>query len=297
MEINNIKAAILVVIAMTLITTNDAIIKHLTQVFEIGQVMFLRGFMICILFSLVMLIKKQPVIVKASFHRWNIIRALLELGATFTFLTGLSLLPLATASTLGFSSPIFLAVLAAIFLGEKVSFGRWAIILGGFAGVLIISNPFNETASWAVVFPITCAFLVALRDIAIRFVPNNIPSLQVAFTNAWVVMLGGSLMALFQGWGSADMSWYIWFFALAVAIFGGYYFYIEGTRLGELSFIGPFKYVSVLLAILFGYLLWGETPSTDMLFGAAIIVLSGVLLLAGEKRKATRAERAAPGIE
>ena len=49
--------------------------------------------------------------------------------------------------------------------------------------------------------------------------------------------------------------------------------------------------------MLFGYLLWGETPSPGMLFGAAIIVLSGVLLLAGEKRKTSRAERAAPGIE
>ncbi len=77
-----------------------------------------------------------------------------------------------------------------------------------------------------------------------------------------------------------------------MAIFGGYYFFIEGSRIGELLFIGPFKYVSVLLAILFGYLLWAETPSSGMLFGAAIIVLSGVLLLAGEKRKATRAERA-----
>lgn len=297
MEINNFKAAFLVVIAMTLITTNDAIIKHLTEVFEIGQVMFLRGLMVCVLFALVMLVKRQPVIIKASFHHWNIIRAFLELAATFAFLTGLSLLPLATASTLGFSSPIFLAVLAAIFLGERVSLGRWLIILSGFAGVIIISNPFNESASWAVIFPITCAFFVALRDIAIRYVPNNIPSLQVAFTNAWVVMLGGGLMSVFQGWGSADLSWYLWFLALAIAIFGGYYFYIEGTRRGELSFIGPFKYVSVLLAILFGYLLWGETPSASMLLGAAIIVLSGVLLLTGEKRKASRAERAAPGIE
>ena len=285
------------VIAMTMITTNDAIIKHLTEVFEIGQVMFLRGLMVCILFALAMQIKKQPVFMKASFQRWNIIRALLELAATFFFLTGLTLLPLATASTLGFSSPIFLAVLAAFFLGEKVTLGRWVIILTGFAGVMIISNPFNEMASWAVIFPITCAFFVALRDIAIRYVPNNIPSLQVAFTNAWVVMLGGGLMAFFQGWGNADLVWYLWFFGLAIAIFGGYYFFIEGSRIGELSFIGPFKYVSVLLAILFGYLLWDEIPSPSMLLGAAIIVLSGVLLLAGEKRKATRAERAAPGIE
>lgn len=297
METNNIKAALLVVVAMTMITTNDAIIKHLTQVFEIGQIMFLRGLLVCIFFIVIMRVKKQPVFVKAAFHRWNFIRALLELGATFAFLTGLSLLPLATASTLGFSSPIFLAILATFLLGEKVSLGLWIIILAGFSGVLIISNPFAESATWAVVFPITCAVLVALRDIAIRFVPYNIPSLHVAFTNAWVVMLGGGLMALFQGWNHAELIWYLWFFGLSFAIFCGYFFYIEGTRLGDLSFVGPFKYVSVILAILYGYVIWDETPTPTMILGAAIIIFSGVLLLAGEKRKATRAERAAPGIE
>ncbi len=292
MEVNNIKAAFLVVIAMVMITTNDAIVKHLTLVFDIGQIMFLRGLLVCIFFALIMQAKKQPIIVKSSFHKWNIIRALLELGATFSFLTGLSMLPLATASTLGFSSPIFLAIIAAIFVGEKVGLFRWTIILFGFAGVLIISNPFADSVNWAVIFPIVCAILVAFRDMAIRFVPDNIPSLQVAFTNAWVVMLGGGLLSVYQGWASVELSWYLWFFGLSFAIFGGYFFYIEGTRLGDLSFIGPFKYISVILAILFGYIFWGESPTLPMLFGAAIIVLSGILLLAGERRKLSRRERA-----
>lgn len=297
MEINNLKAAFFVIIAMTMITVNDAVIKHLTQVFNIGQIMFLRGLLVCVLFAIVMRFKSQPVFIKQSFHKWNIMRALLELAATFSFLTGLSLLPLATASTLGFSSPIFLAILAALILGEKVGIARWLVIVAGFGGVIIITNPFQDSINWAVIFPVVCALIVALRDIVIRYVPNDIPSLHVAFTNAWVVAIGGGLLSIFQGWGQAGWSWYLWFIALSCAIFGGYYFYIEGSRLGELSFIGPFKYTSVLLAILLGILIWNEVPGWPVLFGAAIIVLSGVLLLAGEKRKASRAERAAPGIE
>ena len=282
---------------MTMITVNDAVIKHLTQVFNIGQIMFLRGLLVCILFAIVMQLKRQPIFIKQSFHKWNIIRALLELAATFSFLTGLSMLPLATASTLGFSSPIFLAILAALILGEKVGVTRWLVIIAGFCGVIIITNPLQDSINWAVVFPVVCALIVALRDIVIRYVPNDIPSLHVAFTNAWVVAIGGGLLSIFQGWGQADWSWYLWFFGLSCAIFCGYFFYIEGSRLGELSFIGPFKYTSVLLAILFGILFWNEVPGWSVLFGAAIIVSSGVLLLAGEKRKASRAERAAPGIE
>jgi drug/metabolite transporter (DMT)-like permease len=287
-EFNNLKAALFVVIAMSMITTNDAIIKHITEVFNVGQIMFLRGALICVIFACVMRVRGQPVFQRRSLHRWSLYRALFELCATLFFLTGLSLLPIAVASTLGFSSPIFLALLAAIVLKEKVGLDRWLIILIGFAGVLLITNPFAAGASWAVIFPIACAFFVALRDIAIRYVPNDLPSTQVAFTNAWVVMIGGGLYSIYQGWGEADLQWYLWFIALGIALYSGYLFLIIGSRLGELSFIGPFKYVSILLALIYGYLIWDETPTLTMLAGAAIIVISGIILLSSEKRRARK---------
>jgi drug/metabolite transporter (DMT)-like permease len=282
---SNIKAALLVMVAMSMITTNDAIVKHLTQAFGIGQIMLVRGFLVCIIFAIFLKASNKPVFSKKTFHRWNIIRGLLELGATAAFLTGLSLLPLATASALGFSSPIFLAVLAAIFLNEKVSWGRWLVIFSGFVGVLMITNPFAEEVNWAVIFPIICAIFVALRDLAIRYVPDDIPSTQVAFTNAWIVTLGGAMLTFIQGWNSVEYDWYIWFPFLAAAIFCGYISYIVGTRMGELSFIGPFKYTSVVLAIIIGYVIWGEAPTLIMLAGVAVIVFSGIALLAGEKRR------------
>ena len=293
MEFNNLKAALFVAIAMSMITTNDAIIKHITEVFNVGQIMFLRGALICVIFAGVMRLRGQPVFQRRSLHRWSLFRALFELCATLFFLTGLSLLPIAVASTLGFSSPIFLALLAAVVLKEKVGLDRWFVILIGFGGVLLITNPFAAGASWAVIFPIVCAFFVALRDIAIRYVPNDLPSTQVAFTNAWVVMIGGGLYSIYQGWGEADAHWYLWFIALGIALYSGYLCLIIGSRLGELSFIGPFKYISILLAILYGYLIWDETPTLSMLAGASIIVISGIILLSSEKRRARKAALAA----
>jgi drug/metabolite transporter (DMT)-like permease len=287
-EFNNLKAALFVVFAMTMITTNDAIVKHITEVFNVGQIMFLRGALIFVIFACVMRLRGQPVFQRRSLHRWNLLRALFELGATLFFLTGLSLLPIAVASTLGFSSPIFLALLAATVLKEKVGFERWVVILLGFGGVLLITNPFSDEASWVVIFPIVCAFFVALRDIAIRYVPNDLPSTQVAFTNAWIVMLGGGLYSIFQGWGDADPHWYLWFIALGIVLYSGYLFLIIGSRLGELSFISPFKYISIIIAILYGYLIWDEKPTLTMLAGAAIIVISGIILLSSEKRRARK---------
>jgi drug/metabolite transporter (DMT)-like permease len=292
-EFNNLKAALFVVIAMSMITTNDAIVKHITQVFNVGQIMFLRGALICIIFAVVMRLRKQPVFNRQTLHRWNLLRGLFELAATLTFLTGLSMLPIAVASTLGFSSPIFLALLAALILKEKVSLDRWIVILVGFGGVMLITNPFSGSASWAVIFPIICAFFVALRDIAIRYVPSDIPSSQVAFTNAWIVMLGGGLYSLYQGWGEADLQWYLWFIGLGGALYCGYLFLIMGSRLGELSFISPFKYISIIIAIIYGYLIWGDQPTLSMLAGAIIIVLSGIILVSTEKRR-NRSAKLAP---
>ena len=289
MEFNNLKAALFVVVAMSLITTNDAIVKHITEVFNVGQIIFLRGALIGIIFAGYMRLRGQAVFQRRSLHRWNLLRAFFELCATLLFMTGLSLLPIAVASTLGFSSPIFLALLAGLILKERVGIERWLVILVGFGGVLLITNPFSASASWAVIFPICCAFFVALRDLAIRFVPSDLPSSQVAFTNAWVVMLGGGLFSLYQGWGEADLSWYLWFIALGIALYGGYLCLIIGSRIGELSFIGPFKYVSIILALVFGYLIWGDKPTLTMLAGAGIIVISGILLLSGEKRRARAA--------
>lgn len=289
MEFNNLKAAAFVTIAMTMITTNDAIVKHLTQVFNVGQIMFLRGLVICVIFTAVMRLRRQRVFSRAVLHRWNLARGLFELGATLSFLTGLSLLPIAVASTLGFSSPIFLALLAAILIRENVTLARWIVILLGFGGVLLITNPFSGSASWAVVFPLLCALFVALRDIAIRYVPDDIPSSQVAFTNAWIVMLGGGIFSIFQGWGEADAGWYLWFLLLGGTMYCGYLFFIIGSRLGEFSFIGPFKYVSILVAIGYGYVIWGDRPTLNMLAGAAIIVVSGIILISTERRKARAA--------
>ncbi len=290
MEFNNLKAALLVMLAMTMITTNDAIVKHITQVFNVGQIMFLRGALICIIFAAVMHVRGQPVFNRKTLHRWNLARAGFELGATLFFLSGLALLPIAVASTLGFASPIFLAVLAAILLRERVGIVRWLIVLAGFGGVMLITNPLAESASWAVILPLICAVFVALRDVAIRYVPADIPSSQVAFTNAWVVTLGGGAYSLYQGWDLPAWHWYLWFFALAAVLYTGYLCLIVGSRLGELSFIGPFKYVSIIIAFAYGYVIWGDEPTPNMLAGAAVIVLSGIILISTERRK----RRAAP---
>jgi drug/metabolite transporter (DMT)-like permease len=109
-----------------------------------------------------------------------------------------------------------------------------------------------------------------------------------------MVMLGGGIYSFYQGWGEADLHWYLWFIALGVILYSGYLSLIIGSRLGELSFISPFKYVSIIIAFIYGYLIWGEQPTLNMFAGAAIIVFSGIILISTEKRRARAAALAQP---
>lgn len=98
-------------------------------------------------------------------------------------------------------------------------------------------------------------------------------------------MLGGGLYSLYQGWGEAGLSWYLWFFGLGAVLYCGYLFLIIGSRMGELSFISPFKYISIIIAIVYGYLIWGDEPTLTMIAGATIIVVSGIILVSTEKKR------------
>ncbi|MEM7293159.1 MAG: DMT family transporter [Pseudomonadota bacterium] len=289
MQKNNVRAAILIVVAMALITTNDAIFKFMSSELGVGQIIFVRGVLVCGLFAIVLKATRQPIVSRQTFHRWNMLRALFVLGASLSYLTGLSMLSLATTSTLAISSPIILAVLAALALRERVGVLRWLLVFIGFCGVVLIINPIGESFHWAVILPMICAVLAALRDLAVRFVPDEIPAMQIAFTHAWVVTLGGLAMAYFEG--MAPMSWDLapWFLLQAALVFGGYLCMVQGVRIGELSYVAPFKYTGVPIAFILGYLVWDDGVTLNMLLGAAVIVTSGIVLVTTENRRTRRA--------
>ena len=132
---------------------------------SIGQMLFIRGLFAVAVFSLAMRVTGRPVISQAARSKWVVVRAFCECGITICFVTGLSLLPIATASTLVWTSPIFLAVVAAMILKEHVTIMRWLAIFIGFAGVVLITNPASAEFSPAMLLPLAAAALVSIRDL------------------------------------------------------------------------------------------------------------------------------------
>ncbi len=272
-------------LSMGLFTIGDALIKFLSNDLPVGQIIFIRGLMVCLLFVALLKIKKQQILPRACWNRWNLLRAFFELSVACFYLTGLVLLPLATAVILVFSSPIMLTILAALILKEKVGWRRWSAVVVGFIGVVFVADLQQVSLdSWAVLMPLIAAFLTALRDIYVRNIPNVLSSTQVAFTTAWLVTLGG-LATLPFGWEAVTLTHFGLMAAASAFILAAYLTYIVTTRIGELSFIAPFKYTSIPLAMLMGYLVWGDIPTTNSYIGTAIIVASGMFILVRSRNK------------
>jgi len=274
----NVAAALLVILGMAMISSNDALMKLSSAELGVGQLLFVRGSLAVILFSVFIKLSGRPLFPRRAFSRWNGLRALCECCATVCFITGLTLLPIAIASTLVWTTPMMLTLAAAFLLKENVSTGRWLAVLVGFAGVLLVTNPFGESFSPAMLLPLLAAVFVTARDLMTRRIEASVDSLYIVLTTLTVVTLAGLLIALFD-WRPVSLTRTGWLTLSALLLGTGFLCQITAVRKGELSFIAPFSYTGILVAVFWGYVVWQQWPSNLTFAGIALIVGSGMYIL------------------
>lgn len=287
----NLESIIVMILSMAMFTCGDAIIKYLSADLPLGEIIFVRGIMVCLLFTLLLKFQKQEIFPKQGWNRWNLIRAFFELAVACFYLVGLMLLPLATAVILVFSGPIILTVLAALILKEKVGWRRWCAVFVGFIGVIFVADinlDSNEIVdSWALLLPLTAALLTALRDVFVRNIPSALSPTQIAFTTAWMVTLGG-LLTLPLGWQPITADNMTWLGIASAVILGAYLSYVYATRHSELSLVAPFKYSSIPLAMLLGFFIWGDVPTQNDYIGTMIIMGAGIFIFIRKQSKESK---------
>lgn len=278
------KSLLMMSIGIGLITANDAATKYLVLTHPVGQVMCLR--------QAATLLVIIPYLL--YFNRWSQLRVVdwrgqcgrgaLFLSGSVFIVWGLGALPLATAVTMLFLSPIIMVALSAPLLGERVGPHRWVAVIGGFAGVLIIMRPGGGALEWALLLPLAGAFLNALRDLLTRHLSRTETSLSILFWSNMVLMAGSALTAPF-GWAGVNSTAALWFVAAGVFNIGAHFFIIEALRIGEASAVAPIRYTALLWAAVLGYLVWGELPDLWLWAGAAVIVASSLYMMRAERRR------------
>jgi len=277
---NNIRAGLYMILSMAGFTINDTLIKSLDNALPVSEVMAVRG-VILTGFILILLVYNGFLSrIKEVFTPLIGLRASMELMATLAFLTALPLLPFASLSAILQSLPLVVTLGAALVFGEKVGWRRWLAILIGFVGVLIVIRPGSSVFQFASIFMIISVLFAAARDLATRALPDTTPSLLVSCATAVLVALSGVVLTIIQGnWQPINVEQGITLALAAVFLFFGYQFIIMAMRIGEVAYVVPFRYTSLLWAIGLGYLVFDEIPDRFTIIGSVIVVSMGLFTL------------------
>lgn len=281
-------------LSMATFLVNDAMVKLASERLPMDQIVFVRGiFASLILF--VWLAAGQPWVLHYIRHKGMIRvgwRSALDAFSTFTYLWALFHLPLPNISAINLSSPLIVTILAVLFLGEKVAWRRWSAIAVGLVGVLLVVQPSSDAFTWFSVVAIAGTILGAIRDVMTRRIAQEIPSILITFATAVAVAAVAGVSVATTGWEPLAVSDLALLAGASVFLIGGYHFIIVAMRVAETSIVAPFRYTSILWAIVLGYVLWGDVPNALALGGIVILVGSGLYLMHRE-RVARRKDRIA----
>lgn len=274
-----------------LITLNDATVKWLSATYPIGEIMTLRGLFIFLPIALIAW--RLGGMRTLEIHNLGAQggRAGLTLLSTVFYLTALAVLPIADTVAINFAGPLFLTMLVTPLLGEQVGWRRWTAVSIGFIGVVVMVRPGSDSLRMVALLPLAGALMGAVRDIITRRLTNDRlraeSSVAILCFSTLVVTLGG-LLTLPFGWRMPTM---VDFAMLALSGFllgGGHYLVIEAFRHAEAGLIAPFKYISIVWAVIYGFVVWGDIPDRWIVTGAGLVIGSGLYIFHREAVSHTR---------
>lgn len=284
---DNTRAAALMVGSMAFFAVEDLFLKRSAEALPPGQVLALTGAAGACVFWALAAGQRQRVLSLDALRGVPLWRTLSEAAAAVLYILALAWAPLTMTSALLQASPLVVVAGAALFLGERVGWRRWASILVGFLGVLVILQPWGAAFDPTGLLTVACVVALAARDLLTRVMPERIGTFQVAtWAYLGLVPSGALLMA---GMGQAFVwpspgQWAGLGGALVSGLFG-YYAVVAAMRLGEVSVVAPFRYTRLVFAMLVAMIFLGERPDGSTLVGAALVVGSGLYAFARARRK------------
>jgi len=289
-KLNNINGILLMIAAMAGFALEDLFLKLLSNSVSTAQILIVVGISSSTIFALFAFSKGDNVF---SAHAWTpaiLARSVAEAIGAIAFITSLSLVPISTVAAVFQVTPLAITMGAALFLGERVGWRRWSAILIGFIGVLIIIRPGFSGFDPAVLFVLVAVLSIAIRDLITRKISKNIASSVISFQAfASLIVAGAVLLVLSSDTMAAVSQLEIGYFAGGI-VFGvvGYYCLVTSTRIGDASTVTPFRYTRLLFSILVGVIVLHERPDALTLFGAAIVICTGLFTFLRERRALSR---------
>jgi drug/metabolite transporter (DMT)-like permease len=258
----------------------DVIVKW-TDEYPVGQVLFFRGF--CGLIPILFIIPKERYVdfYKTSRPLLHFKRCIAGIIALISIIIALRNLPLATVVSVTFAAPIFTTIFSIFLLNEKVGFYRWLAVMVGFIGIIVISEPGFSSLNFYFIFPIIFCLGLSYVAITIRRLSTTEPVWLIGFFFSISIMIL-SFFTFYQNWLLPNL---IDLFLLSmIGILGGLanLWLTQSYKLSEVSLVTPLRYLALVFAIIFGYLIWDEIPTTKTLIGAILVIASSIIIFRRE---------------
>jgi drug/metabolite transporter (DMT)-like permease len=281
----NLRGALFMTGSMTAFTVNDVFMKVLSEGFPFFQLLLLRSVLTT---SFIALLAWRAgafgIKVPHADRKLILVRTIAEVGAAYFFLNALFNMPIANVTAIIQALPLTVTLGAAMVLKEPVGWRRFVAIAIGFLGVMLIVRPGGEVFSLYSSYALIAVVCVTIRDLAARRLSSEVPSLFVALTAATGVTVFSAAGAVFVEWKPMDGGDLLLLGCAALAIIGAYLFSVMAMRVGEIGFVAPFRYSSLLAALILGLLVFGEWPDGWTQIGATIVVATGLFTLWRERK-------------
>ena len=260
--------------------------KFLSQTYPVPLIVWFRYVTHFFLMLLLLGPRYGSRLIKTDNPKAQIIRALLLMGSTLLYFTALSGLPLATAKSISFVSPLLVTIFALWFLKEHVPLGRWIAVVVGLLGVLLVISPSGKF-DWYFGLPLMAAVCYSLYQIMTRRFSTTEHPVTTLFYTGFVGSIVISLVVP-MFWVAPQIRDLPLFLFLGFAGAFGHFMLIKAMELEDASFLSPLTYVQLVWVTLLGYFTFDHLPTNVGFVGMAIIVGAGLYVALGAKESSTR---------
>jgi len=278
-----VKAIILNLSAWVMLPIMDGFAKYLSSTLPVLQITWSRYFFTIVITLPIMLVFFRKNLTWTDQPKLQLIRGLLLFCANILFFYSISIISLAKALTLAFIAPLIVTALSPFLLGEKVGFRRWAAVVTGFIGSLIVIRPGFVELNLASIAALGTGVLYGFYLIITRKLhDSDNPLLTLLLTGIVGAVLGSIIMPTV--WVSPTITeWYMMF---AIGFFAslGHLFIILSLRYADASKLAPFGYFEIVTNIIIGYYFFNHFPDSWTFLGLFIIISSGIYLFRREHK-------------
>jgi drug/metabolite transporter (DMT)-like permease len=258
----------------------DLLVKWSSD-YPTGEVLFFRGFFGLLPTYFLIPKNKLKTFYTTERSKEHLFRCLMGLMALIAIVIALRELPLAVVVSLSYAAPLFITVLSIFLLSEKVGVFRWLAVLIGFAGVIIIAEPGFKGMNYLYFLPLIFCIGMAFVTITIRKLSTTEPIWLISIFFTITISIAG-LATIPMGWIMPNFQDFILLALIGVTGGSANLFLTQSYKLSEVSLVAPLKYLALIFAIIFGYLIWNEIPTIKTLIGASLVVLASLIIFRRE---------------